>query len=255
MPDVTMDKNVYESEQQLNEYLLFHYGNPSEILPYDFGPIEALNFPSRCVNECVDFENLSPQARALDLGCAVGRASFELANHCVEVLGFDYSESFIRAANFLKKEGSLPYTIKLTGNITGPASAEISSHINRERVVFEVADAHALPPDLSDFDVVLAANLLCRMNNPRKLLLRLPQLVKKGGQLIITTPHTWLDTFTPRENWLGATPESGQPLDAIKQLLSPAFNLTTCKDMPFLIREHARKYQWSVAQASMWHRL
>jgi hypothetical protein len=32
------------------------------------------------------------------------------------------------------------------------------------------------------------------------------------------------------------------------------FNLVTTKDLPFLIREHARKFQWSVAQASIWQR-
>ena len=30
--------NVYESEQLLNEYLLFHYGALPDILPWDFGP-------------------------------------------------------------------------------------------------------------------------------------------------------------------------------------------------------------------------
>jgi hypothetical protein len=28
--------------------------------------------------------------------------------------------------------------------------------------------------------------------------------------------------------------------------------LVAAKDLPFLIREHARKFQWSVAQASLW---
>jgi hypothetical protein len=26
------------------------------------------------------------------------------------------------------------------------------------------------------------------------------------------------------------------------------------KDLPFLIREHARKFQWSVAEATIWRR-
>ena len=32
------------------------------------------------------------------------------------------------------------------------------------------------------------------------------------------------------------------------------FDFIAAKDLPFLIREHARKYQWSVAQATIWRR-
>ena len=250
-----MENNLYETNQLLNEYLLFHYGKRSEILPYDFGPSEALNFPQRCVGECVDIKSLPEGARALDLGCAVGRSSFELARHCVEVIGIDYSENFIRASNLLKEKGKLSYEIKITGDISARATAEVAGEIDRQRASFMVADAHLLPPDLRDFDIVLAVNLLCRMKNPRKLLARFSELVKPGGQLILTSPHTWLDTYTSRENWLGATPETGQPLELIKKEMASHFSLTTCKDMPFIIREHARKFQWSVAQTTLWRRL
>ena len=33
-----------------------------------------------------------------------------------------------------------------------------------------------------------------------------------------------------------------------------AFDLIAVKDLPFLIREHARKFQWSVAEATIWRR-
>jgi len=250
-----MENNLYESDQLLNEYLLFHYGKLSEILPYDFGPSDALNFPYRCVDACLDHKILPEGARALDLGCAVGRSSFELARHCAEVVGLDYSENFIRTANFLKDKGKLPYEIKITGEICAPAVAEVSKEIDRERLIFKVADAHNLPAELSNFDVVLAANLLCRMHNPRQLIARFSDLVKPGGQIILTTPHTWMDNFTVRENWLGATPEAGHPLETIKKEMASSFSLTDRRDMPFLIREHARKFQWSVAEATLWHRL
>jgi 2-polyprenyl-3-methyl-5-hydroxy-6-metoxy-1,4-benzoquinol methylase len=101
---------------------------------------------------------------------------------------------------------------------------------------------------------VLAANLLCRLARPQAFIDRLPQLVRPGGQLIITTPNTWLESFTAREFWIGATPETGEPLEALQERLEPNFQLDRTWDMPFLIREHSRKYQWSVAQASRWIR-
>ena len=43
------------------------------------------------------------QCRALDLGCAVGRASFELARYFEDVVGVDYSQAFVDTANELKR--------------------------------------------------------------------------------------------------------------------------------------------------------
>jgi hypothetical protein len=45
--------NVYESQKLLNEYLVFHYSSPSEILKYDFGPKDSLDFPKRCAELCL----------------------------------------------------------------------------------------------------------------------------------------------------------------------------------------------------------
>jgi len=80
-------------------------------------------------------------------------------------------------------------------------------------------------------------------------------LVVPGGQLVITTPYTWLEEFTPRKNWLGATPHTGDPLDALRLELKDSFTLTKVQDLPFLLREHARKFQWCIAQATTWQRL
>ena len=110
-----------------------------------------------------------------------------------------------------------------------------------------------LRKDLGTFDVVLAANLLCRLPDPSVFLARAAELVKPGGQFILTTPFTWLEEFTPRDKWIGGTAES-ESADALTRLLEPHFELKLSKDMPFLIREHARKYQWSVAWGTRWVR-
>src|ERR1051326_4428686 len=97
----------YETDRALSEYLLFHYGLPEEILPWPFGPSTALEYPVRCVSECLDVERLPRPARALDLGCAVGRSAFELARHCQEVIGIDASRRFVEVAQRLR-EASMP---------------------------------------------------------------------------------------------------------------------------------------------------
>ena len=192
-------------------------------------------------------------ARALDVGCAVGRSSFELAGHCREVIGIDYSQAFVAAATKVRAEGSVSYEYAVEGDRTARAVARVPAGVDVSRVKFEAGDAMSLRADLGAFDVVLAANLLCRLPDPRVFLARLPELVKPGGQLLLTTPFTWLAEFTPREKWIGGTEEL-ESTDELTQLLEPHFELKLSKELPFLIREHARKYQWSVAWGTRWVR-
>jgi len=248
-----MVSNIYETDELVHQYLLFHYGPEDVQLPWKDGPKSALGFPQRCVSEGVDLERLPEEATALDLGCAVGRSTFELARHCPDVTGIDYSDSFIFAARILCRERHFPIRVTETGKIERTVDVQIPD-VDCSRVRFFQGDAQDLDARLEGHDVILACNLLCRLGQPDKLLQRLPSLVKPGGQLFITTPNTWLDEFTARDYWLGATPETGEPLEALEAKLSDSFELETAWDMPFLIREHLRKYQWSMAQASRWIR-
>jgi putative 4-mercaptohistidine N1-methyltranferase len=209
------------------------------------------------VSECLDAATLPAGARALDVGCAVGRSSFELARHCAEVIGIDYSKRFIEAAQILVSSGSLAYLRMDEGALTTPLLARAPADVERARVRFEHGDALALRADLGEFDVVLGANLVDRLSHPARFLERLPRLVKPGGQLILTTPCTWLEDFTPAKNWLGGFISSGHPrstLDGLRTALGVHFTLSATRDIPFLIREHARKYQWSMALATVWRR-
>jgi putative 4-mercaptohistidine N1-methyltranferase len=244
--------SIYETDRLLGEYLLFHYGDMEEIMPYPFGPHDALDFPARCARLCVESEPVPAHARALDAGCAVGRASFELARYCETVTGIDFSRKFIDAANVLKKSGELAFERLDEGVRTTRCVARVPPDLRRERVSFETGDAMDLRSDCGAFDIVLAANLLCRLSDPGKFLYRLPHLVKPGGRLVLTTPCTWLEEFTPRANWL--CNENSATLDGIHRHLDAHFELLATQDLPFVIREHARKFQWTVAQGSIWKR-
>ncbi len=249
--------NPYETDKLLHEYLLFHYGKPEEVLPWPAGPRDALDYAVRCVTECLDVSKLPAGARALDVGCAVGRSSFELARHCTEVIGIDYSQRFVETAQIIAGSGSLAYLRTDEGSLRTPLLARVPAGVDATRVRFEHGDAHALRKDLGAFDVVLGANLVDRLLNPALFLGQLGRLVKPGGQLILTTPCTWMEDFTPPKNWVGGFLFNEHPrttLDGLKSALGVHFEFSAARDLPFLIREHARKYQWSVAQATTWRR-
>jgi SAM-dependent methyltransferase len=119
-----------------------------------------------------------------------------------------------------------------------------------ENLSFLQGDAMNLPADLGSFDRVHAANLLCRLPEPKRLLDRLPSLVKPGGELVLATPCTWLEEFTPPENW----PPNGT-FEFLKATLTPGFTLIHQAEEPFLIRETARKFQWTSSLVTVWRRL
>lgn len=237
---------LYESPRLLDEYLLFHYGSDAEVLPWTFGPADGLHFPVRTVSTFLDD---TPHDRALDLGCAVGRSAFEMSRTCREVVGVDYSRNFIAAAEALRTAGRLDYSCREEAARTRVLTAILPEGSRPKRVSFAQGDAMHLPEDLGTFDLIHAANLLCRLSEPELLLRRLPSLVRPGGLLVLTTPCTWLEEFTPAGNW-----PSGSTFEWLQGALSPHFTLEKQTDLPFLIREHARKFQWSVALGMAWTR-
>jgi len=248
-----MNPASYEEEALVAQYYLLHYGKPREILPYDFGPAEAIDFPVRCVTELIDPGLVPESARALDVGCAVGRSAFELSRVAGQVIGVDYSSAFIRVARQMQTDRVVPFRYPVEGSNFEEAEAEIPDDVRPGLIKFEVGDAMELAPELAGFDIVLAANLICRLREPMKFIERLPALVKPGGQLLLCTPWTWLEDFTPMENWIGGR-EGVRSFEALKALLEPGFELALEKDLPFFIREHSRKFQWSVSHGSRWIR-
>lgn len=253
MKTSTTQPLTYETDKALSQYMLFHYGSDQDQLPFSFGPKNALNFPVRCVTECLDVADLPVHATALELGCAVGRSSFELSRYCEHVLSIDYSQNFITAAKHIQQKGKLEYQIVEEGTKIANRLARIPSGVHPERIDFKCGNAMDLSRVIDKFDVVLSANVLCRMPDPIAFLNVLPHLVASKGQLILISPYSWLDHFTPRSNWID-NQATGSVLDVIQEVLLDAFDLQRVFDMSFLLRDHLRKYEWGVSQATIWKR-
>lgn len=241
--------DIYESNKILAEYLLFHFGTAEEILTTDrawpAGMREALEFPSRTAAHF----SAGEVERGLDLGCAVGRSACEMSRTCREVTGIDFSHAFIQAAEILRSGQPLVYERREEAALATRLEARLPAGVDGACLVFQQGDAMDLPGNLGSYDRVHAANLLCRLPQPERLLARLPSLVKAGGELVLATPCTWLEEFTPAENW-----PVGGTLDWLKNKLMPDFELVRQADEPFIIRETARKFQWTTSLVTVWRR-
>ncbi|WP_395374817.1 5-histidylcysteine sulfoxide synthase [Marinicella sp. W31] len=247
---VTQDFNTYETDELISQYLEFHYGSQYFDVP---------NFPKACID--IIHQHLGDNAtdKALDIGCAVGRSSFELARLFKHVDALDFSTRFIRNAINLVEHGEVKYMITDEGELTSPKSFNLDSLELGDKVHnidFAQGDACNLKPQFSGYDLVFAGNLIDRLYTPQIFLEEMKARINANGMLVITSPYTWLEEYTDKENWLGGFKDNGEnltTLDALKAELGDTFELIADPyDVPFVIRETARKFQHTIAQLTLW---
>ncbi len=253
----------YDTDELVNQYLLFHFGSQAE--QQDEELAKRIEFPSvvNLINRTVELMNqFAPRrVKALDLGCAVGRSTFELARTFDSVVGLDYSDAFICAAEHLRQQRSVEYKRWDTGAHHSRLTASIDEHIDRERIGFVQGDAANLAgapmvQNNEQYDAILLSNLMCRLSAPAQCLQQFTEsdrYLKSGGILVISSPNTWMAQYTDPANFLDGA-NSAETLAALGECL-PGFELLHEEDLPFMIREHRRKYEYIVAQVSVWRKL
>ncbi len=243
-----LNDNVYETDELIAQYCEFHYGSEN------FG---VKNF---CVNSV---ELLKPYIKdiktkkALDLGCSVGRSTYELARNFDEVIGIDFSANFINVGVKLKNYDSLIYKVKKEGEIFEEKSVSLESlglEEIKNKVSFMQGDACNLKDIYTGFDLIFCSNLIDRLYYPQMFLDDIPNRINKDGLLVLLSPYTWLEDYTPKENWLGGYMRDNKEvytLDTLKEKLLD-FELLETIDVPFVIKETSRKYQHTISQMSIW---
>jgi len=238
---------IYESDKAVSEYLEFHYGDEY---------LGVSNFSAKIARIALSFSAGTPQKRALDIGCAVGRCSFELARVFEEVTGIDFSARFIKSAVQMQKSGALRYKIKKEGDYQESKEAFADEFgFDPEvlgRVQFWQGDACNLKPHFVGYDLIVAANLIDRLYEPKKFLQSIHERLNNGGVLVLASPYSWDESFTSKDKWLCG--ESGS-FAVIYEILSEHFvPIGEPLDVEFVIRESERKYQHTVSQVSAWKR-
>lgn len=158
----------------------------------------------RCVARLLDLAPAEgPVARAVDLGCAAGRTSFELAATHPEalVLGCDLHLGLLRIAQAAGR-GRVDYARRRSGLVYDRRGFDADLP-GAARVDFWACDAMALPLAEPGLDLVTALNLLDCVPDPALLLRTLAGLLRPGGRMLLSTPYDWSTRATPVEGWIG----------------------------------------------------
>ncbi len=243
----------YETDKFMSEYAEFHYGDSY------FG---VANFSQALATLGISYMTERPARHALDLGCASGRATFELARHFQQVTGIDFSARFVQQGVQLAEQGVLRYTLTEEGELVSYKErrlADLGLDNTRHKVQFYQGDACNLKTQFTGYDLILAANLIDRLYSPRKFLSSIHERLQLGGLLILASPYTWLVEHTPREEWIGGFKQDGESfstLDGLKAILQNHFKLISePQEVPFVIKETKHKFQHSLSEVTVWERI
>ena len=246
--DEEREVDIYESDELISQYCEFQYGDEN------FG---VENFAIACAKVASKFTINTN--KALDLGCATGRASFELAKTFDEVEGIDFSVRFVQVGSKLKDDGYVAFHSADEGELLSDKKLtlkDLGYESIKNKVSFWQGDACNLKPNFNSYDLIMATNLIDRLYNPKLFLDSVDKRLNDNGILILTSPYTWQESSTKKEFWLGGfKDENGndvRTLDSLKTTLDDKFELLHVQDLEFVIKETARKYQHTISEVSVW---
>jgi len=149
-----------------------------------------------------------------------------------------------------------------------------------DRVKFVQRDACNMPADLGTYHCAIAANLVDRLPDPEKFLNDVGKFILPGGFLILLSPYTWLQDYTPKDKWLGGKYQNGErvfTINALEEALSANFEPYHLKNegtgyddpiygyfapgearnaitIPFCLQETRRRFQFTYSEMSIWRR-
>ncbi|MBT8043169.1 MAG: 5-histidylcysteine sulfoxide synthase, partial [Pontiella sp.] len=249
---VQKEFDVYETDALISQYCEFHYGDPCFGVP---------NFSKAIAQLALQAVEGKACCRALDIGCAVGRTAFELAGSFETVDALDFSARFVQVGVQLQQNGRIRYERQEEGELVSFMERSLEGlGLNGQygHIHFMQQDAMNMKPEYTGYDLVVAANLIDRLSDPARFLRDLPARMNPGAVLLIASPYTWLEEFTKKENWVGGFKRDGEPvtsLDGLHVLLDEFFtHKGEPVEIPFVIRETARKHQHTLSEVTIWIR-
>ena len=147
------------------------------------------------------------------------------------MLGIEFSANFINVGVKLKKYESLTYKVATEGDLFDEKTISLQDfglEEFNEKVTFMQGDACNLKDLYSGYDVIFCSNLIDRLYYPQKFLDDVPKRVNEGGLLVLLSPYTWLEDYTPKANWLGGYLQDNKEvktLDTLKANFKEKFEM------------------------------
>lgn len=213
------DSDFIRTRYQLSSYARSHFGDldPDRPAPRE-GSMAAL------VDTSMALLSRPPGGAWLDVGCSVGRASFELAARTGDlVLGVDLNLAMLAIARRVAHTGQVSHVLRRVGIVYEQRSFAVELE-RRDRVDFWACDAMALPFADASFDGGVSFNVADCIGSPLAHLMELGRVLRPGAEAALTTPYDWSENVTPVEGWIGGHsqrgPSAGDSATEMRRVLS-----------------------------------
>ena len=226
--------SAYDDERQrLSSYVWDHWGefdDPSERGPLDEDRPGAV---ARIVQAGLDAAAADgwtpPAGPVLDIGCAVGRTTLELAARLGRpTLGIDLDISMLRYARRFRDSGIVTYPRRRIGLVYDRRRFPITDADTNgawQAIDFWCCDATALPWSDDSFALVASLNVLDCMGVPLTALQEIARSLAPRGRALLALPYDWSPAATPLEHWIGGHSQrhanAGAGDELLRQLLTP----------------------------------
>ncbi|MFW2554825.1 5-histidylcysteine sulfoxide synthase [Aliarcobacter butzleri] len=184
-----LNNNFYESDESISSYCDLYYGEDNLYTNY----VDLLRPYLK------DLKN----SKALDLGCCVGRTSFELAKIYDEVLGIDFSANYINIGVKLKLYDFVNYKIKKEDKTFEERAISLKDfdlEKVKDKVSFMQGDACNLKEIYKDFDLIFYSSLIDKLYYPKKFLEDVSRRINKNGFFVFLSSHNWFNEHINENN-------------------------------------------------------
>ena len=250
---ITRDRTGYGSFSMLSSYLWSHYS-------------EFFNGPDATDAYKKWAAAFKPQKGwALDIGCSVGRLTFELTRTHDRAVGIDTSLSFIREARNLAARQWLEFDLIMEGKITQAQSGALDPAFHFDRAEFIVADAMALPFRTGRFTTASSVNILEKVPDPHKHLSEANRVMDKTkAWFLFSDPFSWDAAVSHPDLWIGGRnqgPFKGFGMENIRRLFrddagifSPGFDVREEGEVLWKIRKTRNLWEHITSQFVMGQR-
>jgi len=234
------------SRQYLSTYTWGHY--------HDLDPEDAPEQPSvvAALQRAVDLALPAPDGLVVDLGCSVGRTTFELAAATGRmVLGLDVNLSMLQLARRAAR-GEIRYSLRQGGLVYEQRRFPVDFP-DAPRVDFWAADVTCLPLKTGSAAMLSSLNVLDCLSNPYDHLTELARVCMDSGRVMLGCPYDWSPAATTPTHWIGGHSQrsalGGDSAANLRALLTPGalphsidrlHILAEQGAVPWSIRVHAR---------------
>lgn len=193
------DAPLSYSVENLGAYLDASWGDLAE--PPADGP--GVPYGARALVGRLEARAGAKVARAVEVGCGVGRGLAALARGAALVVGLDRSPGALKLARRLLRGEPVEFARRAIGRTYAPARVRPAARTPGVELVCADALEPPLAPGTSDRTVAL--NLLDVVREPRALLHQLHLLTAAGGEVALGSPYSWRSGVVEERERLGGS--------------------------------------------------